>query len=86
MNGTLPRVLRNQERKQGLVPFRPVARLASRLQVVPAHVGTTVSFGDDVILCPVLPCQPDATVDAQDLAYVPTVEVVFAEECPRQIT
>jgi hypothetical protein len=86
LNATLPRVLRNQERKQGLVPFRPVARLASGFEVVPAHVGTTVSLGDDVILCPVLSCQPDTTVDAKDLTYVPTVEVVLADEYPWQIT
>lgn len=85
MNGTLPRVVIEQERNQETVPFGPVAVPASRFQVVRPQEGPTVGFGNDVILSPAFPGQPVSAVDTTEFADVPTVEVVLADEHPRDV-
>lgn len=85
LNDALPRRSVREERKKAQITLVPVALLTGGLKVVPAHVGATPGPGDDVILRPVALVKLAAAVDAEEMPYVPTVEVILGREHPRHV-
>jgi len=71
---------RREVHEQGVVSLVPVAVLASRFEVLSAQLVTSPTTWDHVVLSLVVLVELDSTIDTQERADIPPVEVVLGLE------